>query len=209
MALQMIYVDDASPGACGDAGIVYNGSDTLTASKIIAGTSMTMSGTAAITGNVTMGGTCAITGATTLTGALNANGGIACDTNKFTVADTSGNTAIAGTLAVTGNSTHSAAMIMSATEVAATSGAVVIPVTNVYSGYTTNATAAIAATLADGAVGQLKVIKLTTKDTNDMVVTPAHLTGGTTITFDATGEYAILMFVGTAWVVIATNATLA
>ena len=31
----------------------------------------------------------------TFSGALNANGGIACDTNKFTVADTTGNTTIA------------------------------------------------------------------------------------------------------------------
>ena len=38
----------------------------------------------------------------TFSGALNANGGIACDTNKFTVADTSGNTTIAGTLDVDG-----------------------------------------------------------------------------------------------------------
>ena len=41
-------------------------------------------------------------GGLTVTGALNANGGIACDTNKFIVADTSGNTTIAGTLDVDG-----------------------------------------------------------------------------------------------------------
>lgn len=93
--------------------------------------------------------------------------------------------------------------------VAATSGAVVIPVTNSYSGYTTNATAAIAATLADGTVGQVKIIKLETKDTNNMVVTPANLADGTTITFDATGEVAILKMVGTSWQVIYTNATVA
>lgn len=93
--------------------------------------------------------------------------------------------------------------------VAATSGAVVIPVTNIFSSYITNATAAIAATLADGSVGQIKVIKLKTKDTNNMVVTPANFADGTTITFDATGEVAILMFVGTAWEVVYTNATVA
>jgi len=38
----------------------------------------------------------------TFSGALNANGGIACDTNKFTVADTTGNTTIAGSLDVNG-----------------------------------------------------------------------------------------------------------
>ena len=49
--------------------------------------------------------TLAVTGTTTLTGALNANGGIKCDDNKFIVADLTGNTAIAGTLAVTGTTT--------------------------------------------------------------------------------------------------------
>ena len=53
-------------------------------------------------GNTAMAGTLAVTGATTLTGALAANGGITCDTNAFTVEDTTGNTAIGGTLAVTG-----------------------------------------------------------------------------------------------------------
>jgi hypothetical protein len=41
-------------------------------------------------------------GAKTFTGALNADGGITCDTNKFVVADGTGNTSIAGTLGVTG-----------------------------------------------------------------------------------------------------------
>jgi hypothetical protein len=44
-------------------------------------------------------GTLAVTGATTL------NGGLALDTDKFTVADGTGNTAIAGTLTVTGDTT--------------------------------------------------------------------------------------------------------
>ena len=45
-------------------------------------------------GNTAIAGTLAVTGATTLTGALAANGGITCDTNAFTVEDTTGNTAI-------------------------------------------------------------------------------------------------------------------
>jgi len=49
-----------------------------------------------------VGDDAAIAGALTVTGATAMNGGITCDTNKFTVADTSGNTAIAGTLTVTG-----------------------------------------------------------------------------------------------------------
>ena len=41
---------------------------------------------------------------------LTANGGIACDTDKFTVADTSGNVATAGTLSVTGATTLSSTL---------------------------------------------------------------------------------------------------
>ena len=51
-----------------------------------------------------------VTGITTLTGALNANGGINCDTNKFTVADSTGNTVIGGTLNVTGATTLTGAL---------------------------------------------------------------------------------------------------
>ena len=59
----------------------------------------------AASGNTSIGGTLAVTGATTLTGLINADGGIAVDTNKFTVADTSGNVSTAGTLTVAGAST--------------------------------------------------------------------------------------------------------
>jgi hypothetical protein len=52
--------------------------------------------------NATVGGTLGVTGVTTLTGLVNANGGIAVDTNAFTVADTTGNTVVGGTLDVTG-----------------------------------------------------------------------------------------------------------
>lgn len=88
----------------------------------------------------------------------------------------------------------------------ATSGAVAIPVTGLYSGYTTNDTDDIAATLADGIPGQLKIIKLETKDTSDMVVTPANFNGGDTLTFDATGEIAILVFVDGGWTVVYSTA---
>ena len=59
----------------------------------------------AASGNTSVGGTLAVTGVTTLTGLINADGGIAVDTNKFTVADTSGNVSTAGTLTVAGAST--------------------------------------------------------------------------------------------------------
>lgn len=92
---------------------------------------------------------------------------------------------------------------------AATSGAVAIPLTKSYQGYTTNATAAIAATLADGATGQVITIKLELLATNSMVVTPTNLADGTTLTFDASFEVATLMFDGTNWQILNNTATLA
>lgn len=121
---------------------------------------------------------------------------------------TNGKTALIGTMFgnVRGNLTGLA--FQGAAQVAATSGAVVVPVTNLFSGYTTNATAAIAATLADGLFpGQLKIIKLTTKNTNNLVVTPANFGDGTTLTFDATGEIAVLVWDGADWRVVYTTAT--
>lgn len=123
---------------------------------------------------------------------------------------TNGKTALIGTMFgnVRGNITGLA--FQGAAQVAATSGAVVVPVTNLFSGYTTNATAAIAATLADGRFpGQMKIIKLTTKNTNNLVVTPANFGDGTTLTFDATGEIAILVWDGADWRVVYTTATVA
>jgi hypothetical protein len=59
-------------------------------------------GTLAVTGLTTVGGTLVVTGVTTLTGLLNADGGIAVDTNKFTVADATGNIVSAGTMTIAG-----------------------------------------------------------------------------------------------------------
>ena len=57
-------------------------------------------GTLEVGGNTTIGGTLGVTGVTTLDALVNANGGIAVDTDKFTVADATGNTVIAGTLGI-------------------------------------------------------------------------------------------------------------
>lgn len=74
-----------------DAGILVNGTEVINSSGSYVG---------AITGtSQTLSSTLTVTGATVL------NGGLAMDTNKFTVADTSGNTLIAGTLNVSGTST--------------------------------------------------------------------------------------------------------
>lgn len=76
-----------------------------------------------------------------------------------------------------------------------------IPITNYYS--TLDSTAgATTATLANGAViGQVKKIQMIA-DNGDVVVTPANLAGGTTITFADVGDFAILIFDGTDWVAI-------
>lgn len=76
-----------------------------------------------------------------------------------------------------------------------------IPITNFYSTLDSNA-GATTATLADGAVkGQLKKIQMIV-DNGDVVVTPANLSGGTTITFADAGDFALLVFDGTNWVAI-------
>ena len=74
----------------------------LTVSGDASMSDISTSGYAVVAGATTLGGTLAVTDATTMSGVLNANAGIAVDTNKFTVADTTGDTVIAGTLDVSG-----------------------------------------------------------------------------------------------------------
>jgi len=58
-------------------------------------------------------------------------------------------------------------------------------------------------TLADGAqIGQLKKIQLTTDGGGDATLTPTSLSGGSTITFADVGDYAILCWDGSNWVVL-------
>lgn len=84
---------------------------------------------------------------------------------------------------------------------AAVAPAGAVPITNFYSTLDSNA-GATTATLADGAVnGQLKKIQMIV-DGGDVVLTPANLAGGTTITFADAGDYCVLVFNGTDWVAI-------
>ena len=58
-------------------------------------------------------------------------------------------------------------------------------------------------TLADGTVaGQLKSIRLETDGGGDMVITPANLADGTTITMDTTGDEVLLIWDGSNWRVL-------
>jgi len=67
-----------------------------------------------------------------------------------------------------------------------------------------------AVTLADGVEGQEKVLlsKTITTAGHTTVVTPTSLAGWTTITFDAIGDVAHLLFTNAAWHVLGTTATL-
>tara|TARA_Y100000004_G_scaffold151482_1_gene174179 strand:+ start:33 stop:491 length:459 start_codon:yes stop_codon:yes gene_type:complete len=65
----------------------------------------------------------------------------------------------------------------------------------------TSATGAIS--LADGTDGQIKIfINTSTSGTNNVVITPTNLRGGTTITLNAEGETAICLFKNSKWNVI-------
>lgn len=68
-----------------------------------------------------------------------------------------------------------------------------------------------ALTLADGTEGQEKVIVTKTETTggDTSVVTPTSLGNGTTITFDAVGDCAELLFTNSAWHMIGGTAALA
>ena len=60
---------------------------------------------------------------------------------------------------------------------------------------------AIALTLADGAVGQIKIIVFIT-DGGDATLTPATMNDGTTLVFADAGDAAILMWLSSGWQVI-------
>lgn len=331
MAIQIIGVNDASPGACVDVGLTWNGSTTLTATQIIAGTAMTMSGTAAITGNTTVGGTFAVTGATTQTGALgcaaaitlgagadligsstsditintnkftvagatgntviagtatitgaltqtgavglaaaatlgagadligsstsditfntnkftvagatgntviagtltqtgavaaaasitlganadligSSTSDITCNTNKFTVAGATGNTVIAGTLTQTGVASFAAGASFGGTVVAAANGAYVCPLTTMVTNVSTNNTADLDVSMADGVAGQLKAVILDTDGGKDVVITPDNFGNGTNLTMDTASDYAFFAFDGTEWWAISHSGTVA
>ena len=95
-----------------------------------------------------------VAGATTLTGELIANGGITCDTDAFTVADTSGNTAIKGTLTVTGATVLNGGLTMDTNKftVADTSGNTVIGGTLAVTG-AVSAANAVLSSHATGGIG--------------------------------------------------------
>jgi len=83
------------------------------------------------------------------------------------------------------------------------SGAGAVDIVNLVTEVTT--TAADALTLADGTVGQIKIITMIA-DGGDGTLTPTTFANGTTITFDAVNETVCLLFANTiGWVVVSNS----
>ena len=61
-----------------------------------------------------------------------------------------------------------------------------------------------AVTLANGTTGQIKILYTKTESSSGQttVVTPANFANGSTLTFDAVGDAALLYFNGTNWVLV-------
>ena len=83
------------------------------------------------------------------------------------------------------------------------SGAGAVDTTNLVTEITT--TGADALTLANGSVGQIKIITMVV-DGGDGTLTPTTLAGGSTITFNDVGDGVVLVYGETAgWVVVGSN----
>ena len=86
-------------------------------------------------------------------------------------------------------------------------GAGAANVTSAVTAFTTNTdnSGNNAVTLAAGTAGQIKILytKVESSSGQTSVVTPAAFANGTTITFDAVGDAALLYYNGSTWVCIA------
>jgi len=223
MAKQLIAVDDAAPGACVDVGITYNGVDTLASTSNLTVSGTTTLSSLSVTGNTNIAGDFSIntnkvqiddvTGDITTAGKLQCGDDASFGVNA-TIDASSGNIATEGTITAVGTITSGSTLTVGGaagfggTLVAAGHGSKVIPLTTLMTGYTTDDTSDITATLADGQNGQIKIIKLIFKDTYKLYIIPANFGDGTNILLDATGEVAVLVFVDTAWHLVYTNGTL-
>jgi hypothetical protein len=87
------------------------------------------------------------------------------------------------------------------------SGAGAVDITNAFTSLTTTG-AAQALTLADGTVGEIKIITHTV-DGGSAVLTPTTKIGFTTITFTGVGESAMLVYTSAGWAVVALNGAVA
>ena len=122
---------------------------------------------------------------TTFTGPVRSQNGF----QSVTVSSTTG--------AVTVNSSFGKDVVLSTQSL---SGAGAVNVTDAFTSLTTTG-AAQALTLANGSVGEVKVI-VHTVDGGSAVLTPTTKIGFTTITFTAVGDAATLIYTSAGWAVI-------
>lgn len=87
------------------------------------------------------------------------------------------------------------------------SGAGAVDITNAFTALTTTG-AAQALTLADGGVGEVKIITHVV-DGGSAVLTPTTKIGFTTITFTNVGESAMLVYTAAGWAIVALNGAVA
>ena len=122
---------------------------------------------------------------TTFTGPVRSQNGF----QSVTVSSTTG--------AVTVNSSFGKDVVLSTQSL---SGAGAVNVTDAFTSLTTTG-AAQALTLANGSVGEVKVI-VHTVDGGSAILTPTTKIGFTTITFTAVGDAATLIYTSAGWAVI-------
>ena len=87
------------------------------------------------------------------------------------------------------------------------SGAGAVDITNAYTNLTTTG-AAQALTLADGTLGEVKIIAHAV-DGGSAVLTPTTKIGFSTITFTAVGDSAMLVYTSAGWAIVALNGAVA
>ena len=87
------------------------------------------------------------------------------------------------------------------------SGAGAVDITNAFTALTTTG-AAQALTLANGSVGEVKIISHVV-DGGSAVLTPTTKIGFSTITFTAVGESAMLVYTAAGWAIVALNGAVA
>ena len=106
--------------------------------------------------------------------------------------------------AVTTNASFGTDVILSTQSL---SGAGAVDITNAYTNLTTTG-AAQALTLANGTLGEVKIITHAV-DGGSAVLTPTTKIGFTTITFTGVGESAMLVYTSAGWALVALNGAVA
>ena len=110
----------------------------------------------------------------------------------------------ATTGAVTVNSSFGTDVVLSTQSL---SGAGAVDITNAFTNLTTTG-AAQALTLANGTLGEIKIISHAV-DGGSAVLTPTTKIGFTTITFTGVGESAMLVYTTAGWAIVALNGAVA